>query len=133
MDKESMSGQGQRRVRLDALDDTNWARQLCQLQQVYSGTRATKVSQIISQETLRTRTAILLASIGMLMQDKVCTHVKTLAQVTPEVAPRLFEIWDERGLSKRVQINYFMHLRWFWNLCGLQSNPLAARAGSGYV
>ena len=113
------------RVRLDALTDRNWPRQLSQFLHAFGRTRATNLRQTVSEETLRNRTDILFSSMRMLMQDKVLTHVKTLAQVKPKVLPRLFDLWTEKGISKRAQINYFTNMRWFWKVCGLEIPAIA--------
>ena len=114
------------KVRLDALTSPDWKRQLADFLRAYGRTRASDFTKTVSEETLRNRTDIMFSSVNALIKDKKLQHVRSLAQVKPRLLPRLFEVWNEKGISSRAQMNYYTHVRWFWKVCGLHIDPIAA-------
>lgn len=112
------------RVRLDALNDNDWPRQLSDFLHSYGRFRSANFNMKTSEETLRNRTDIMFSTVRLLMQDKQHKNIKTLAQIKPRLLPRMFELWTEKGISKRAQINYFNVIRWFWRICGMEINPI---------
>ena len=112
-------------VKLESLKSPDWRRQLSNFLQTYGRQRSNDFSRIASEETLRNRKDILFSSINDLRKAQ---QLKTLSQVKPRYLPRLFEIWTEKGISKRTQINYYNVLKWFWRVCGIEIEPIATFA-----
>lgn len=112
------------RVRLDSLNDSDWPRQLSDFLHQYGRIRSSNFSMKTSEETLRNRSDILFSTVRLLMQDKQHKNIKTLGQIKPRHLPRMFELWTEKGISKRAQINYFNVVRWFWRICGIEIDPI---------
>lgn len=110
-------------VRLEALDSPNWKKQLADFLHIYGRTRSNDFNKPTGEETFRNRKDILYSTFTILMKDK---QLKTLSQVRPRTMPRMFELWDAKGISKRAQINYYNHVRWFWRVCGIEIEPISA-------
>lgn len=112
------------RVKLDALNDSDWPKQLSEFLHKYGRIRSANFSMKTSEETLRNRSDILFSTVRMLMDDKHLKSIKTLAQIKPRHLPRMFELWTAKGISKRAQINYYNVVRWFWRICGMEIDPI---------
>ncbi len=112
------------RLRLDSLDDPDWATQLTALLRVFGRTGSANPQRKISEETLRNRTDIMFSTMRLLLPYRI----ETLAQLKPRLLPRLFELWTEAGVSKRAQINYYNVMRWYWRLFGIEIPAIATYA-----
>lgn len=110
------------KVRLDAMDDVDWARQLAAFLRTYGRTGSANFARKISEETLRNRTDILFSTYRLLHGDR---RIETLSQMRPRLLPRMFELWTGKGVGKRAQINYFNVMRWFWRVCGIEIKAIA--------
>jgi integrase len=104
-------------VRLDSMASYDWKQQLSDLLHAYGRQRSRKPEQKVSEETLRNRTDIVFSTIKAVMKDR---KLKTLSQVRPRLLPRIFEIWNEKGIGKRAQWNYYSYMRWFWRIFAIE-------------
>ena len=105
------------RVRIDTLSDPDWKRQLAAFLNVYGRIRSNDFTKKTSEETLRNRHDILFSTMELILKDR---HLRTLAQVKPRFLPRMFELWTEKKIGKRAQINYYNVMRWYWRVFGMQ-------------
>lgn len=112
-------------VRLEALDSPNWKKQLSDFLHIYGRTRSGNFNKPTGEETFRNRKDILFSTFTALMKDK---QLKTLSQIRPRTMPRMFELWEAKGISDRAQINYYNQVRWFWRVCGIEIEPIASFA-----
>lgn len=111
------------RVNLNALNSHDWKRQLSDFIHQYGRRRSNDFTRQASEETLRNRHDILFSTVRDLMvQDK---NLRSLSQIKPRLLPKMFELWDQKGISKRAQINYFNQMRWFWRVCGIEVEPIS--------
>lgn len=114
------------RVNLAALDSPDWKRTLSDFLHQYGRRRSDDFSRQTSEETLRNRNAVLFSTVRDLMgQDK---NLRSLSQIKPRLLPRMFALWDSKGISKRTQINYFNVLRFFWRVCGIEVEAIETYA-----
>lgn len=112
-------------VNLAALNDRNWPKQLSEFLFAYGHCRSDNFARTISEETLRNREDIVFSTFRLVMNDKQCKHVRTLAQFKPRLLPRIFELWTAKEISKRAQNNYFSNFVWFWRICNIEVGPIA--------
>lgn len=68
---------------------------------------------------------ILFSTMIPIMKER---KLRSLSQVKPRLMPRMFELWTEKGVSKRAQINYFNVMRWYWRVFGIQLDPIVTYA-----
>lgn len=109
-------------VQLERLDSYDWKRELSDFLHAYGRQRLSNFAAKTSEETLRNRTDILFSTFTDIMKDK---RLKTLSQIKPRMLPRMFELWTDKGVSKRAQLNYYTAVRWFWRVCGITIEPIA--------
>jgi Integrase len=110
------------KVQIAKLDSYDWKRQLADFLQTYGRIRSNNFKKPAGEVTLQNRRDILFKYIGYLIQEKKCA---CLGHVKPRHLHTLFAHWDELGISKRTQINYFNHFGWMWRICGLDVQPIA--------
>lgn len=113
------------KVRLEGLTDPDWKKQLSAILHTYGRIRSNDFSAKTSEETLRNRMDILFSTMIPIMKER---KLRSLSQVKPRLLPRMFELWTEKGVSKRAQINYFNVMRWYWRVFGIQLDPIATYA-----
>src|ERR1035437_8568076 len=115
-------------VKLAALNDANWPKQLAEFLNVYGRMRSDNFERTIAEETFRNRKDLVFSTVRQVMGDSQCKQVRTLAHFKPRLLPRIFQLWTSKGISKRAQINYFSHVVWFWRICNIDVEPIAAYA-----
>lgn len=113
------------KVNIAALNAYDWKRQLADFLQTYGRMRSKNFNAKAGEVTLQNRRDILFRYVGYMMKEKKCA---TLSQLKPRHLVTLMEHWDERGIKKRTQINYFNHFRWFWRVCGIEVPPISTFA-----
>lgn len=108
-------------VQLSELTDPNWARQLHALFAAHGRVRREDFTKTVSEETLRNRMDQVFSTFRLIKVDR---HLRTLSQFRPRLIPRIIELWDKQGISKRAQLNYFSALSWFWAICGIRVSSI---------
>ena len=114
-------------VELEQLTNYDWKKQLTEFIKQYGRCRANDFSRKCSEDTLIDRQTVLFSTIAEVMKER---HLKTLSQVRPRLLPLMFELWSKRPVTKRVQVNYYTNMRWFWRICGIEIPPISEYATS---
>ena len=105
------------RVRLDLLDDPDWASQLKAFLRAYGRFRSNDFTKKASEITFKNRQDTLRMTF---MELRKARNLKTLSQLKPKLLPAMIELWEARGVEARARINYFNVMRWFWRICGIE-------------
>lgn len=114
------------RVNLAALKSKDWKRELSDFVHWHGRVRSNDFRRKASEETFRNRKDIVFSTVRDIMaMDK---NIQSLSQIKPRLLPRIFQMWDARGVNKRAQINYFNQMRWFWRVCGIRVDAIATYA-----
>ena len=108
-------------VRLELLKNPNWKSELGDIFRIHGRIRQRRSSALVSEETLRNRRDIIFSSIEELMRRN---RLVCLAQVRPKYVPTLFEIWRDKKVSNRAQLNYYSAFSWFWRVFGIGLPPI---------
>lgn len=112
-------------VPLAAMNDPNWRELLAAILMAYGHIRSNNFGATTNAETLRNRRDILHSTMTLVMSD---CQITTLAQVTPDLLPRMFELWTQKGVGKRAQVNYFNVMRWYWRVFGIEIEAIGTYA-----
>lgn len=108
-------------VKLELLRNPNWRAELGDVFRIHGRIRQKRSSAVISEETLRNRRDIIFSTIEELMKRN---RLVCLAQVRPKYVPVMFQIWRDKKVSNRAQLNYFSAFRWFWRVFGIGLPPI---------
>lgn len=112
-------------VVLTQLDSHDWKRQLSDFIHAYGRESQRGSKECVSEETFRNRQDHMFSTVRDLMMDRSLRHMKTLGDCKPRMLFKMFEIWTDRGVGKRAQINYFNTWRWFWRATGIEIKDIS--------
>lgn len=126
-DHHQHSGMAHART-LDNLRDPNWKAQLEEFLKACRRTGSKGLARVASEDTLSQRADILNRTFELIIKDK---NLKTLADIKPGHTPRMLELLEQAGVGARARINYFINVRWFFRMCGIEMSsnaPVGSRA-----
>lgn len=106
------------KVPLSQWTDPDWRADLRRLIASYGMVRARDTRQATGQKTTTNRRQTMERIVSLLQARN--RSLKSLSQLKPRHIPEMVQTWDEAGVAKNTQVQYYSVLRWFWRIHGIE-------------